>query len=72
MSVKGPIIIEVVPYDFIDTVLQKGLTVIRSKTPTKNYYYYFAADIGITFFTKSHIALTEIQVDILVPKFGIY
>ena len=70
MRVMGPIVIEISPYDFIDVVHKRGLTVIRRALPINGFYHYIAADIGITFYARSQKELTDIPVDFIAKKLG--
>ncbi len=61
--------LQVTPEDFVEIVLEKSLTVIRRKEIRKAFYYYYTLEPGIVYYTRSKVELTEIRVDILIPKF---
>ncbi len=63
--------IQVTPEDFVEIVLEKNLTVIRRKETKKDFYQYFTFEPGIVYYTRSKVELTEIRVDVLIPKFKV-
>ncbi|MFX1475968.1 MAG: hypothetical protein ACFFCO_10910 [Promethearchaeota archaeon] len=64
----GSVTIELTPDDFIDLISRKNLIIIGLIKPVKGWYYYSAFEEGLQYFTRSKQELTELQVDIIVPR----
>jgi hypothetical protein len=64
----GSVTIELVPEDFIALVRQKNLTVIAERKRRWGLYIYCAFEGSIQYYVGSKQELTELKVDIVVPR----
>ena len=64
----GSVAIELVPEDFIALVQEKNLTVIAQKKRRWGLYIYCAFDGAIQYYVGSKQELTELKIDIIVPR----